>query len=100
MIFDSSKYCVYIVHQDRDSLECFNPYSSWVKVVIVSINMVLRLSATRGCTMHSGSVVDREGDNLVESSVVHLSSIGQVEPGCDGNNILCLCFSLVMSLGE
>jgi hypothetical protein len=49
-----------------------------------------------GCTLHSGSVVDCEGDSLVESSVVHLPSTGQVGPSCDENNILCLCFSLVM----
>jgi hypothetical protein len=58
--------------------------ASRVKVVIVSISMVLGLSATRGCTLHSGSVVDREGDSLVESSIVHLPSVGLVGPGCNG----------------
>ena len=28
-------------------------------------------------------VVDRKGDSLVESFVVHLPSVGQVGPGCD-----------------
>ena len=31
-------------------------------------------------------VVDREGDSLVESFVVHLPSVGQVGPGCDGSS--------------
>jgi len=31
-------------------------------------------------------VVDREGDSLVESSVVHLPSVGQVGPSCDGSS--------------
>ena len=31
-------------------------------------------------------VVDREGDSLVESFVVHLPSIGQVGPDCDGSS--------------
>ena len=31
-------------------------------------------------------VVDREGDNLVESFVVHLPSVGQVGPGCEGSS--------------
>ena len=45
-------------------------------MVIVSISVVLRLLATRGCTLHSESMVDREGDSLVESSVVHLLFVG------------------------
>ena len=69
-------------------------------MVIISVSVVLRLSATRGCTLHSGSVVDREGGSLVEYFIVHLPSIDQVGPGCNGKNILCLCFSLVMSPGE
>jgi len=31
-------------------------------------------------------VVNCEGDSLVESSVVHLPSVGQVGPGCDGSS--------------
>jgi len=31
-------------------------------------------------------VVDRVGDSLVESFVVHLQSVGQVGPGCDGSS--------------
>jgi hypothetical protein len=50
-----------------------------------------------GCTLQSGSVVDHEGDSLVESFVVHLLSVGQQDP-VTRNSILCLCFSLVMSL--
>ena len=50
-------------------------------MVIVSISVVLRLSATRGCTLHSGPVVDHECDTLIESFVVHLLSVGQVGPG-------------------
>ena len=31
-------------------------------------------------------VVDHGGDSLVESFVVHLPSVGQVGPGCDGSS--------------
>ena len=31
-------------------------------------------------------VVDHEGDSLVESSVVHFPSVGQVGPDCDGSS--------------
>jgi hypothetical protein len=31
-------------------------------------------------------VVDREGDNPIESSVIHLPSVGLVGPSCDGSN--------------
>ena len=42
-------------------------------------------------------VVDREGDSLVESFVVHLPSVGQVESGCDGSSqaLFLLFFSNV-----
>ena len=42
-------------------------------------------------------VVDREGDSLVESFVVHLLSVGQVGPGCDRSSqaLLLLFFSNV-----
>ena len=33
-------------------------------------------------------VVNREGDSLVESSVVHLPSVGQVGPGYEGKHPL------------
>ena len=37
-------------------------------------------------------VVDRESDILVESFVVHISSVGQVVPGCEGSQALFLIF--------
>jgi hypothetical protein len=66
---------------------------SEANVVIVSISVVLRLLATCGCTLYFGSMVNRECDSLIESSVVHLPSVGQVGPGCNRNSILYLCFS-------
>ena len=39
-----------------------------------------------------GHVVDHECDTLVESFVVHSPSVGQVEPGCKGNQALFLIF--------
>ena len=42
-------------------------------------------------------VVDHEGDNLIESSIVHLPPVGQVGPGCDRSSqaLLLLFFSNV-----
>ena len=42
-------------------------------------------------------VVDHEGDSLVESFVVHLPSVGQVGPGCNGSSqaLFLLFFSNV-----
>ena len=42
-------------------------------------------------------VVDSKGDSLVESFVVHLPSVGQVGPGCDGSSqaLFLLFFSNV-----
>ena len=37
-------------------------------------------------------VVDREGDSLVESFVIHLPFVGQVGPGCKGSQALLLIF--------
>ena len=40
-------------------------------------------------------MVGREGDfySLVESFVVHLLSVGQVGPGCEGKHLLLVSFS-------
>jgi hypothetical protein len=49
---------------------------------------------TYGCTLHSGSVVDHEGDSFVESFIVHLPSVDRVGRGCDGSQALFLiCLS-------
>jgi hypothetical protein len=39
--------------------------------------------------MHFGSMVDHEGDSLVESFVVHLPSVGQVGRSYDGKHLKC-----------
>ena len=39
-----------------------------------------------------GHVVDREYDTLVESFVIHSLFVGQVGPGCEGNQALFLIF--------
>ena len=43
-------------------------------------------------------VVDHGGDNLIESFVVHLLSVGQVGPSCDGSSqaLFFLFFSNVL----
>jgi hypothetical protein len=45
-----------------------------------------------GASYILGHVVDCECDTLVESFVVHSPSVGQVEPGCEGNQALFLIF--------
>jgi len=55
------------------------------------ISMVLIRCLLADAPYISNHVVNREGDSLVGSSVVHLPSIGQVVK-------LCSCSSLIMSL--
>ena len=63
------------------------------KVLIISVSMVLRL-VNRRCILHPGSVVAHEGDSysLVESSVIHLSFVGQVGHGYYGKHPLLVSF--------
>jgi len=46
----------------------------------------------------SGHVLDHEGDNFIESYIVHSLNLGQVEPGYLGKDCYILEFSEVMFL--
>ena len=63
------------------------------KVLIVSVSVVLRLELI--VTLHSRSVVAREGDSysLVESCVIHLLFVGQVGPSYEGKHPLLVSFT-------
>ena len=50
------------------------------------ISMVLIRCLPTDAPYISDLVVDREGDSLIESFVVHLLSVGQVGPSCDGSS--------------
>ena len=69
------------------------------KVLIVSVSVVLRLELI--VTLHSRSVVAREGDSysLIESFVVHLPFVGLAGQFCFRKHTLPV-FSIVISLVE
>ena len=50
------------------------------------VSMVLILCLPTNTPYIPDLVVDLKGDSLVESFVVHLPSVGQVRPGCDGSS--------------
>ena len=56
------------------------------------VSMVLICCLPTNALYILGHVVDRECDTLVESFVVHSLPIGQVGPGCEGNQALFLIF--------
>jgi hypothetical protein len=55
------------------------------------VGVVLRHHLSANAPYVLGRVVDREGDyySFIESSVVYPSNIGLVEPGREGNILLC-----------
>ena len=56
------------------------------------VSVVLKYCLPADAPYILGHVVDRECDTLVESFVVHSPFVGQVEPGCKGNQALFLIF--------
>ena len=56
------------------------------------VNVVLICCLPADAPYILGHVVDRECDTLVESIVVHSPFVGQVGPGCEGNQALFLIF--------
>ena len=54
------------------------------------VSMVLKYFLPMDALYTPGHVVDRECDTLIESFVVHSPIVGQVGPGCEGNQALFL----------
>jgi hypothetical protein len=72
-------------------------YWPYIKVLFIVQAWCLN-SVTRGCTLPSGSVVNREGDSysLVESFVVHFLFVDRAGPYYNRKHTL-LVFPLVLS---